>query len=216
MTLDDVKNSSLSSDVKKSNRKVSFIRFIKIWNDLQQWNVPDIHKEMAKWLSNLYNSKNKKGLLLAFRGSGKSSIAGLFAAWVLYKQNDCRVLIVSADERLAKKMSANVKKIISKHPLMQELKPKKGDWATNSFTISRNKELRDPSVMAIGISGNITGSRADVIICDDVEVPKNCNTFLKRELLREKLNELEFVITPNGLILYLGTPHTLKTIYKTN
>ena len=98
MILDDVKNSSLSSDVKKSNRKVSFIRFIKIWNDLQQWNVPDIHKEMAKWLSNLYNSKNKKGLLLAFRGSGKSSIAGLFAAWVLYKQNDCRVLIVSADK----------------------------------------------------------------------------------------------------------------------
>ena len=66
---------------------------------------------MAKWLSNLYNSKNKKGLLLAFRGSGKSSIAGLFADWVLYKQNDCRVLIVSADERLAKKCLQMLRKL---------------------------------------------------------------------------------------------------------
>jgi hypothetical protein len=124
-------------------------------------------------------------------------------------------LVISAEERLAGKMSKNVKAIIERHALLSHLIPKKkgGRWASKEFTIERFKEMRDPSMLAIGLSGNATGSRADIIICDDVEVPNTCDTELKREELRERLAELEFIITPKGMILYVGTPHTENSIY---
>ena len=66
-----------------------------------------------------------------------------------------------------------------------------------------------------GIHGNITGMRADLIICDDVEVPNTSNTPQKRENLRERLRELDFILSPNGTMIYIGTPHTTDTIYRT-
>ncbi|MBR5575034.1 MAG: hypothetical protein IKV93_00635 [Alphaproteobacteria bacterium] len=57
--------------------------------------------------------------------------------------------------------------------------------------------------------------RADLIICDDVEVPNTCNTPQKRENLRERLRELDFILSPTGTMIYIGTPHTLDSIYKT-
>ena len=75
--------------------------------------------------------------------------------------------------------------------------------------------LRDPSMMAVGLMSNATGSRADVIICDDVEVPKNCDSFQKRQDLREKLLEYSFILVPSGMQIFIGTPHTFDTIYKT-
>ena len=58
--------------------------------------------------------------------------------------------------------------------------------------------------------------RADLIICDDVEVPNTCNTSKKRIALRDKLRELDFILSPNGTMIYIGTPHTLDTIYRTS
>ena len=63
------------------------------------------------------------------------------------------------------------------------------------------------------MSGNITGARADLIVCDDVEVAGNCDTPAKRAELRERLAETEFVLTPGGTILYVGTPHCAETLY---
>ena len=57
--------------------------------------------------------------------------------------------------------------------------------------------------------------RADLIICDDVEVPNTSNTQQKREMLRERLRELDFILSPNGTMIYIGTPHTMDTIYRT-
>ena len=57
--------------------------------------------------------------------------------------------------------------------------------------------------------------RADLIICDDVEVPNTSNTAQKRENLRERLRELDFILSPGGAIIYIGTPHAMDTIYRT-
>ena len=70
-------------------------------------------------------------------------------------------------------------------------------------------------MMARGLAANMTGCRADVILCDDVEVPKTCNNSLKRQDLRNKLSELDYILTPGGMILYIGTPHAEDTIYQT-
>ena len=197
--------------------KVSFFDFVYVWMRLQGLKVPKHQKIMSHWLSRLFLSSDKRqGLLMAFRNSGKSTIVGLFCAWVLYYKPETRILVMAADHALAKKMVRNVKRILEQHPLSKHLKPSKSDqWASGQFTVNRKVELRDPSMLAKGLGANITGLRADLIICDDVEVPKNSDSASKRQDMREKLEELDYILTPEGMQLYIGTPHTFYTIYQT-
>lgn len=196
--------------------KINFYEFIYVWFKLQNLSVPRHQRKIAEWLSTLWQSADERqGLLMAFRNSGKSTVVGLFCAWVLYRESATRILVMAADHALAKKMVRNVKRIIEQHPLTGHLKPERLDqWAADQFTVRRDVELRDPSMLAKGIGANITGLRADLIICDDVEVPRNCDTALKRMDLREKLEELDYILTPQGMQLYIGTPHTFYTIYQ--
>ena len=195
--------------------KVEFEKFLLLWNEFQGISTPAHHLRMAKWLSNIDKSKNRRGLLTAFRSSGKSTIVGVFCAWLLYRNPNTRILVVAADTVLARKMVRNVKRIIETFPMLEGIRPKKKtEWASGSFTVERDMALRDPSMMSVGLMSNATGSRADVVICDDVEVPKNSDSFRKRQDLREKLLEYSFILVPDGMQIFIGTPHTLDTIYK--
>lgn len=193
---------------------VSFAEFVWIWNETQNQATPRHHLRMARWLARRWRGPRREGLLMAFRNSGKSTLVGLFCAWVLLGRPDARILVMAADHALAKKMVRNVKRIIERHPLTRALVPPRRDqWASDQFTVARPGELRDPSMLAKGIGANITGSRADLIVCDDVEVPNTCNTAPKRADLRARLHELDYVLVPGGMQLYVGTPHTFYTIY---
>lgn len=191
-----------------------FKLFVVIWNQGMNQRTPDLHKRMADWLERAWIKRDTRLLLMAFRSAGKSTIVGLFAAWLLYRKPDLRILVLAADFALAKKMVRNVKRIIERHPLTQNLKPDAADqWASDRFTVRRMIELRDPSMMAKGITSNITGSRADIVICDDVEVPNTCDSAEKRRELRARLGEINYVLAPDGTQLYVGTPHNYHTIY---
>jgi len=45
-------------------------------------------------------------------------------------------------------------------------------------------------------------------------VPNTVNTAAKRRDLRERLRELDFILAPEGCIVYIGTPHAEDTIYQ--
>ncbi len=201
----------------KTPKVGGFMKFVRAWTRGQGLRTPDLHDDMSGWLGKAWKFRKKgpkRFLLLAFRGAGKSTLVGLFAAWLIGKMPDLRILTLAADLALARKMVRHVKRIIEAHPLIARLKPKKPElWGSEQFTVLRTAELRDPSMLARGIDGNFTGSRADVVICDDVEVPGNSDTPGKRLALREKLGEIEFVLVPGGMQLYLGTPHTYYSIY---
>ncbi|MEO0391680.1 MAG: phage terminase large subunit [Pseudomonadota bacterium] len=189
--------------------------FIAMWNESQGQKTPALHRDIACWLNDRLRDGDPRMLIMAFRGCGKSTLTGLYCAWRLALDHDLRVLVLSADEALAGKMVRNIRRIIERHPLTADLMPtgSKDQWANDRFTIDRAMELRDPSVMARGIEANITGSRADLVICDDVEVPNTAATAEMRERLRERLAEIDFVLTPNGAQLYLGTPHHRDSLY---
>ncbi|MBF0269335.1 MAG: phage terminase large subunit [Alphaproteobacteria bacterium] len=194
--------------------KASFLEFVWIWNEHQAQGTPDLHKRIAGWLEARLKSRERELLLMAFRGSGKSTLVGLFCAWRLARKPDTRILVLAADLALARKMVRNVKRIVERHPLTKGLKPKNRDqWAADQFTVARKSELRDPSMLAKGIGANVTGSRADIVICDDVEVPNTSDSAPKRADLRQRLLELDFVLVPGGLHVYVGTPHSYYTIY---
>ncbi|PWC56039.1 hypothetical protein TSO221_03045 [Azospirillum sp. TSO22-1] len=196
---------------------LTFRDFVDAWNGLQGQGTPRHHRTIVRWLAARVGGGDRRLLLMAFRGAGKSTLVGLFAAWLLRTDPNRRLLVLAADLRLAKKMVRNVKRIIERHPLTQGMKPRERDqWASDQFTVVRSLELRDPSVLAAGIDGNITGTRADVVICDDVEVPKNADTAPKREELREALREIDYLMVPDGVQLYVGTPHSYYTIYATD
>lgn len=193
---------------------LSFQQFVWLWNRSQGQKTPQLHLDIAAWLGQRWASGDRRLLLLCFRSAGKSTLIGMFCAWLLFNQPDLRVLILSAEYDLAKKMVRNVKNIVERHPLTTDLIPERNlQWASDQFTVQRGLVLRDPSLLARGITSNITGSRADVVICDDVEVPNTCRTPTKREELRDRLHEISYVLVPGGLQLYAGTPHSLHSIY---
>jgi hypothetical protein len=192
------------------------LQFADQWNKILGYKTPHHHQEMLNFLYDVWTSNNRKGLLMAFRHSGKSTVVGIFATCVLYLHPETRILVLSAHTTLASRMVAHIKNILENHPFCTDLIPKsKKEWSADKITINRPIGIREPSVVCQGIHGNITGMRADLIICDDVEVPNTCNTPQKREALRERLRELDFILSPHGTIIYIGTPHTTDTIYRT-
>lgn len=193
---------------------IDFSLFLVIWNQQQNMRTPVIHLQMADWLQGALEQGERRLLLQAFRSSGKSTITGLYAAWRLLCDPSLRIIVLAADMDLARKMVRNVKKIIERHPLTKHLKPAQADqWGADRFTIMRDIEMRDPSMMAKSVQTNLTGSRADMMICDDVEVPNTCDSAGKRADLRERLGEIDYVLVPNGTQLYIGTPHHYHSIY---
>ena len=194
--------------------RVDFLEFAWVWNAAQGLGTPAVHRRIARWLQARRDARDRRLLLMAFRGCGKSTLVGLYCAWSLLREPDSRILVLAADHELAVKMVATVRRVLERHPLCRALVPDAPEsWAMDRFTVRRRAVLRDPSMLAQGLSGNITGARADLIVCDDVEVAGNCDTPAKRAELRERLAETEFVLTPGGTILYVGTPHCADTLY---
>jgi hypothetical protein len=192
----------------------TFPDFVRAWNARQGIQTPRHHVDIAEWLDARWRAGDARLLLLAFRSAGKSTLVGLFCAWLLADDPDRRILVLAADFALARKMVRNVKRIIERHPGTADLKPTRADqWAADQFTVNRPGEYRDPSMLARGITGNFTGSRADVVICDDVEVPRTSETAAKREDLRTRLREIDYVLVPGGTQIYIGTPHSCYSIY---
>ncbi len=192
----------------------TFRQFLWLWNVVQRLQTPELHTQIARWLEDCWERRRTRLLLMVFRNAGKSTLVGLFCAWLLMRNPDLRLLVVSAEHSLATRMTRNIRRIIERHPMVRKLLPGRlTSWAADQLTVDRRLDHRDPSVLARGIGANITGSRADVIVCDDVEVPRNSDTPAKRAELRERLAELSFVLSPGGTMLYIGTPHHYHSIY---
>lgn len=193
-----------------------FYKFLDTWNKVLGFSTPAHHLKIMEFLVSVWETEPHRGLLMAFRHSGKSTVVGIFAACVLYLHPETRILILSAENSLSSRMVAHIKHILENHPMCNDLVPAvKKEWAQGRITVNRPIGIREPSVTCQGIHGNITGLRADLIICDDVEVPNTSNTAQKRETLRERLRELDFILSPTGTMIYIGTPHTLDSIYRT-
>ena len=156
----------------------------------------------------------RRKMVMAFRGVGKSWIYAAFVTWRLYRDPDYKLMVVSASKPLADSFSTFVKRLINEIPHLQHLRAKEGQRDSNiAFDVGPASASKDPSVKSVGITGQITGSRADEIIADDVESLNNSATHMQREKLAELIKEFDAVLKPNGIITYLGTPQTEQSIY---
>ncbi len=160
----------------------------------------------------------KRLMISAFRGVGKSWLAGAFVLWTLFNDPEKKILILSASKERADNQSIWLQKLIIDTPWLRHLQPKSDNsrWSRISFDVNCSPH-QAPSVKSVGIGGQLTGSRADIILADDVEVPNNSLTEMMREKLIQLCTEAESILTPkdDSRILYLGTPQTTFTIYRT-
>ena len=159
----------------------------------------------------------KRLQIQAFRGVGKSWITGAFVLWTLFNDAEKKIMIISASKERADNMSIFLQKLIIETPWLAHMRPKSDDsrWSRVSFDILCSPH-QAPSVKSVGITGQLTGSRADLMILDDIEVPGNSMTEMMREKLLQLCTEAESILTPkeDSRIMYLGTPQTTFTVYK--
>ena len=159
----------------------------------------------------------KRLQIQAFRGVGKSWITGAFVLWTLFNDPEKKIMIISASKERADNMSIFLQKLIIETPWLTHLRPKNDDarWSRISFDVACAPH-QAPSVKSVGITGQLTGSRADLMILDDIEVPGNSMTELMREKLLQLCTEAESILTPknDSRIMFLGTPQTTFTVYR--
>ncbi len=193
--------------------KADFVFFLFVlWKALSLPVPTRCQIDMAKKLS---SGGNRRFILQAFRGIGKSFITCAFVVWKLWNNPDLKFMIVSASKERADANSIFIKRIIDLMPQLQELKPKQGQRdAVISFDVGPAKPDHSPSVKSVGITGQLTGSRADILIADDVEVPNNSATQAARDRLSELVKEFDAILKPGGTIIYLGTPQNEMTLYR--
>jgi hypothetical protein len=181
-----------------------------IWDHLNLPSPTPIQYDMGQYLQ----TGPRRMLIEGFRGVGKSWITSGFACWTLLNDPQSKILVVSASKDRADAFSSFVKRLISEVPILQHLQAGPGQRDSMiSFDVGPATASHSPSVKSVGITGQISGSRANVLIADDTETPGNSQTQTMRDRLSEAVKEFDAVIVPGARIIYLGTPQTEMSLY---
>ena len=149
-----------------------------------------------------------------------------YVTYRICKDPNVRVIIVSESQNMAKKLLRGIKTRLT-HPkfnaLHQDFGPPGGfqqgaaSWTESMIYVgSRDSAEKDPTVEALGVNGQIYGSRADLIILDDCISLKSCRTKNSREKLLDWINtEVSSRLEPKtGRLLVVGTRLAFDDLYQ--
>lgn len=158
----------------------------------------------------------KRSVIQAFRGVGKSHITAAFVVWLLLRDAQFKIMVVSASKDRADAFSTFTQRLIWEMEGLEYLVPRPEQRQSKiSFDVGPAIADQSPSVKSVGITGQITGSRADLIVADDIEVLNNAFTQTARDKLSEQVKEFDAVLKPlkHARIVFLGTPQTEDSLY---
>lgn len=158
-------------------------------------------------------------MVQAQRSQAKTTIAAAYCIHTLIHNPKARILIVSAGGSQATDISTLIIRLIMNMDVLECIRPdkSKGDRVSvEKFDIHYSLRPLDKSasVSCCGITANLQGRRADLLLADDVESQKNSLTATMREQLLLKTKDFAS-INQSGRILYLGTPQSSDSIYNT-
>jgi hypothetical protein len=179
------------------------------------YTLTDMQRDIARYMQ--YGPR--QSMVAAQRGEAKSTLAALFAVWRLIQDWNEWVLIVSGGETQASEVALLVIQLIERWGILCYLRPDRSRGDRTSYehydihcdlrTVSKS-----PSVACVGITAQLQGKRATLLIPDDIETTNNSLTATNREILLLRSKEFG-AICVDGKILYLGTPQTKDSIYRT-
>ena len=181
-----------------------------VWEHLGLPNPTKVQYDISKYLQHGPRRKT----ICAFRGVGKSYLTSAYVVWKLLLNPDINVLVVSASKTRSDDFSTFTQRLIAEMPILEHLRPRKGQRDSKiAFDVGPASAAHAPSVKSVGITGQLTGSRADIVVSDDAESLNNSATQGMREKLGELVKEFEAIIKPGGEITFLGTYQTEMSLY---
>lgn len=182
------------------------------WRGLGLPDPTPVQYDIASYLQN----GPKRSIVQAYRGVGKSWITSAYVLWWLYHHPADNILVVSASKTRADDFTTFTLRLINELPFLNHLAPK-GEQRNSkiAFDVGPAPASHAPSVRSVGITGQITGSRANLVVADDIEVANNSWTPGMREKLLESIKEFDAVLKPgeSSKVLFLGTPQSAESIY---
>lgn len=199
-----------NDDIEKAREHFWAFVYI-VWKSISLPVPTPIQVDIAQFLQ---NPPSDRVIIQGFRGVAKSFLTCAYAVWRLWKDRQLKVLIISASSDRADANARFIKRIIQTIPFLDDMRASKDQLDTqNLFDVGGAIADISPSVKSVGITGQITGTRADLLIADDVEVPKNSATQMQRDKLSEQVKEFDAILKPGGQIIYLGTPQNEASLY---
>lgn len=186
-----------------------------VWFVHQHLRLPDptpLQYDIADFLQH----GKKRTCIQAFRGAGKSHLTAAYVVWRLLCDAEAKILVVSASKDRSDAFSTFTQRLIWEMEGLEYLRPNADQRQSKiSFDVRPATASQSPSVKSVGITGQLTGSRADLIIADDIEVLNNVFTQTARDRLSENVREFDAILKPlpTSRVIYLGTPQTEDSLY---
>jgi len=183
-----------------------------------------VHYDLIEWLTRSESLDNQ--LVLLPRGHMKSKVAAFITAWWLTRNPDETILYVSATAALAEEQLYAIKGILES-PIYRRYWPtmihpdegKREKWAVAEIKVDHPKRkseaIRDPSIKAVGLTGNIAGFHASIVVLDDVVVPGNAYTQDGRDKVAALYSQLASIENPGARELVVGTRYHPVDLYNT-
>lgn len=138
---------------------------------------------MAKYIARLTKTTDPL-MLQAQRGLAKSLATQILSVWMLLRNKNEVIVVVSATSGRAESFITFCNRLLSEIPLLKHLEPSNRDRSSSrKIDVAGRLPNDSPSLSAFGVTSAKTGSRASFIIYDDVEIPENSDTAQKREKL---------------------------------
>ena len=185
-----------------------------VWTFLNLPEPTDIQLDICVWLAS--SKTPKRSITEAFRGVGKSWMTVALVIWFLFWRPQYRILVVSASKDSANEFSTFCFRLINEMPGLNHLRPRIGQRDSKiAFDVAEAMPDKAPSVKSLGITSQLTGSRADIVVLDDIEIPSNSLTQMMRAKLAEQIKEVDSILKPlpHARVIVLGTPQCEQSIY---
>lgn len=171
---------------------------------------------MQYYIADYLQEGHKRSQLEALRGIGKTWITGAFVAWRLLRDPNEKILIVSQSGAHSDNISIFIRKLIDTMPILEHLQPRADQRSSViAFDVNGAEVSVQPSVKSLGITSQLQGNRASLLISDDVEGVQNSATEKRRQDLLNQVAEYEAILqtSDKAQILVLGTPQSSESIY---
>jgi len=144
------------------------------------------------------------------RDHGKSTQVCGRILWELGRNPGLRVKIICATDAVARERSRFLRRAIRHNGRVRDVFPHlrpAQPWTAAAFTVARPAEVIGPSVAAFGLGTGSTGTRADLLVCDDVVDVRSLHSKAERERACDYFtNNLMNLLEPDGRFWGLFTP----------
>lgn len=183
--------------------------------------LKDFHRQMLYMMENY-----RRVLILAPRGSGKSSLASHFyPAYKIMQSRDTRIIIVSNTIDLAREWLRSLERTFTQNEdykrlsggdLVPDKTQRASTWTdTEKVVKGRSPHATHVTLKGVGVKGSLLGKRADIIICDDLLDPENTATAYQREVVSNWFHQvLVPILEPHGQLIVVGTRFAKGDLYE--